>query len=93
MYALVKYFDNIQYVCSSKNITVKKGVTYVKYNDKRIYPANTVSTLFCIFDCYFTALLHKTISRQYKVQNWDIFLTAHISERPSEDIQGISTGC
>ncbi|XP_011701063.1 PREDICTED: uncharacterized protein LOC105457859 [Wasmannia auropunctata] len=42
MYALVKFVDNVQYVCSSKNIIAKKDVTTVKYSDGRRYPANII---------------------------------------------------
>jgi len=43
MYALIKFFDNIQYVCNSKNITVKRGITKVKYSDGRMYSANIIA--------------------------------------------------
>jgi len=42
MYALVKFFDNIQYVCNSK-ITVKRGITKVRYSDRRMYSANIIA--------------------------------------------------
>jgi len=39
MYSLVKFYDNIYYVCKSNFICVKKGITKVKYKDKRQYQA------------------------------------------------------
>lgn len=42
MYALVKYTDNIYYVCNSKYVTRKKGETKVTYKDGRKYSANVI---------------------------------------------------
>jgi len=39
MYSLVKFYDNIYYVCKSNHICVKKGITKVTYKDRRQYQA------------------------------------------------------
>jgi len=33
MFALVKFYDDVFYICHSKNINIKKSVTKAKYND------------------------------------------------------------
>jgi len=39
MYSLVKFYDDIYYVCKLNLICVKKGAIKGTYNDKRKYPA------------------------------------------------------
>lgn len=39
MYTLVKYEDNIYYICQSAKITKSQGVIKAKYSDGRRYPA------------------------------------------------------
>jgi len=39
MYSLVKFYDDIYYVCKSNLICVKKDIIKVTYNDRRKYPA------------------------------------------------------
>lgn len=43
MYALVKFYDGIYYVCKSNFITINKGITKVTYSDKRRYPASVIA--------------------------------------------------
>jgi len=39
MFSLVKFYDDIYYVCKSTVISKKKGITKVTYSDKKKYPA------------------------------------------------------
>lgn len=65
MYALVKFYDNIQYVYNSKNIIVKQGVTKIKYSDGRIYKGSIIVKhgkyifvfSFVSFFCFFIIIL------------------------------------
>jgi len=43
MYALVKFYDGIYYVCKSKFIAVNKGVINAMYSDRRKYPASIIA--------------------------------------------------
>lgn len=43
MYALVKFYDDIYYVCKSNFITINKNIIKVTYSDKRKYPANIIA--------------------------------------------------
>ncbi|XP_018393352.1 PREDICTED: suppressor of Mek1-like, partial [Cyphomyrmex costatus] len=43
MYALVKFYDDVYYVCKSNVITVNKGLTKAKYSDNRKYLAAIIA--------------------------------------------------
>lgn len=44
MYALIKFYDNVHYVCRSSHIhTDKRGITTVKYNNQCRYLATVIA--------------------------------------------------
>jgi len=43
MYALVKFYDGIYYICKSNLIAVNKGVIKAIYSDRRKYRANIIA--------------------------------------------------
>lgn len=43
MYALVKFYDDIYYVCKSSTIIVSKGITKAMYSNKCRYAANILA--------------------------------------------------
>lgn len=43
MYAIVKFYDDVYYVCPTSYIYTRKNITKAKYNDGRRYLATIVA--------------------------------------------------
>lgn len=60
MYALIKFYDNVYYVCHTKDIAVRNGITKCKYSDGYRYRADIIaknSELKCFAYIIFMLLL------------------------------------
>jgi len=60
MYALVKFYDDVYYVCKSNRIITTKNVTKAIYSDKRSYAATILAKNGKLNILCFTSLLYIT---------------------------------
>lgn len=45
MYALIKFYDNVYYVCHTKDIAIRNGITKCKYSDGYRYRADILAKI------------------------------------------------